>query len=232
MSDKSLGATAFAVYKTLEISLLCIAQSSTGRLSIASADQLLRGWGRDLCAHTGVELEILGRDSLSFDRAYVVMSNHQSHFDIPVIYSAFPGSLRMVGKQELFKVPIWGRAMRESGFVSVSRSGNRDDAKQSMGQAAEALGRGISIWMAPEGTRSMDGQLGAFKKGGFRLALETGTSILPITIDGTRAVLPKKQNLLHRGGHVRVTFGKPIETSGRTLESLMNDTRAFLAQAR
>jgi 1-acyl-sn-glycerol-3-phosphate acyltransferase len=225
-SDTSFGATAYAVYKTLEISVLAIVDSRLGRLSVERGDQLMAEWAKGLLARAGVELEVQGE--LKVARAGILMSNHQSHFDIPILYRVYPRSLRMIGKQELFRVPIWGRALKESGFVSVNRSGDRENAKQAMVMAAEALERGVSIWLAPEGTRSLDGKLGAFKKGGFRLALETGAPILPIAIDGSIRILPKHESRVHRGQHVRVTFGAQIDPRGRTIESLQDEVRAFL----
>ena len=99
------------------------------------------------------------------DRACVYMSNHQSNLDIPILYSVFPGTLRMVAKAELFKVPLWGRAMREAGFVRVTRSGDRAEAMAAMRECGEAIARGVNVWIAPEGTRSLDGKVAQVQEG-------------------------------------------------------------------
>jgi 1-acyl-sn-glycerol-3-phosphate acyltransferase len=229
MSSGSVGATLFAVYKTLAISVPTFAEAMVGRLTIARSDARLADWSRAIVRHADIDLTVEGLSHVPRDRACVYMSNHQSHFDIPLLFSIFPGTLRMVAKAELFKVPIWGRAMKEAGFVRVTRSGDRAEAMAAMRECAEALGRGINVWLAPEGTRSLDGRLGKFKKGGFILARDTGADIVPLAIDGSRAVLPKKTTVIQRGKRVRVAFGPPISPAGREVNAVMAEVRAFIA---
>lgn len=225
---KSLGATLFAIYKTLAISLPTVAEAVIGRGSIAASDRRLDDWSRGIVAHADTRIDVIGAENIPRDRACVYMSNHQSMFDIPLLFSIFPGTLRMVAKAELFKVPIWGRAMRDAGFVSVARSGDRTQAVAAMRSCADALAKGVNIWLAPEGTRSKDGRLKDFKKGGFLLARDTGADIVPIYIDGSRHVLPKHTKFVRSGGLVRVVFGTPIVTVGREVEAVQADVRAFL----
>ncbi|HZS41255.1 MAG TPA: lysophospholipid acyltransferase family protein [Polyangia bacterium] len=221
-------ATVYAVYKTLAISVPTVVEALTGRLTIERCDERLRDWSHAIIKQAGVELTVSGLDHVPRDRACIFMSNHQSHFDIPIIYVAFPGTLRMVAKAELFRVPIWGRAMREAGFVSVDRSGDRQQAMEAMREAGEALGRGINIWIAPEGTRSPDGKLGKLKKGGFIMAQATGAPIVPMSIDGSRDILPKNTKLVRPGAVVRVTFGEPLAVpDAAAIERAMADVRAF-----
>jgi 1-acyl-sn-glycerol-3-phosphate acyltransferase len=152
-----------------------------------------------------------GLEHVAAGESYVVMSNHQSHYDIPVVFCALPMlSIRMVAKASLFRVPIWGRALRVSGFVPVDRS-RRERAIASLRAARETMQSGISVWIAPEGTRSRTGELGELKHGGFHLALDTGVRILPVTIDGTRDVLPANGYAVRRGVRVRVTVHPPID---------------------
>ena len=120
----------------------------------------------------------------------------------------------MVAKAELFKVPVWGRAMRAAGFVRVTRSGDRAEAMAAMRECGEALARGVNVWLAPEGTRSIDGSIAKFKKGGFMLARDTGADIVPVAIDGSRDILPKNTSIFQRGARVKVTFGAPIAVAG------------------
>ncbi len=137
------------------------------------------------------------------------MSNHQSLYDIPVLFQTLDLRVRMVAKTELFKVPIWAQAMRASGFVEVDRK-NRHRAMESLDNARTALASGTSIWIAPEGTRSDTGELLPFKKGGFHLALGTGARILPVSIDGTREALVARGFRVRNGANVRVTVHPPV----------------------
>ena len=137
------------------------------------------------------------------------MSNHQSLYDVPVMFQALKRRVRMVAKSELFKIPGWGRAMRVAGFVEVNR-GNRAAAIRGLEQAKTALREGTSIWIAPEGTRGPGDKLLPFKQGGFHLALDTGARILPVSIDGTSAALTAHGRVVHEGAKVRVTVGHPI----------------------
>jgi 1-acyl-sn-glycerol-3-phosphate acyltransferase len=138
------------------------------------------------------------------------MSNHQSLYDIPVIFQTLNLRVRMVAKTELFKVPVWAQAMRAAGFVEVDRK-NRHRALESLENAKRALESGTSIWIAPEGTRSDTGELLPFKKGGFHLALGTGARILPVSIDGTRNALVARGFNVKNGASVKVTVHPPVD---------------------
>ena len=212
--------------ETARISLPTVIEAALGRLSVAACDQRLADWARRLCDQAAIELEVRGAEEVDWRRAYVVMSNHQSHYDIPILYRVLRGTVRMVTKQELFRVPVWGRAMRDAGFVSIDRK-NRASAIESIREAAAAVERGVSIWIAPEGTRSRSGELGTFKKGGFIMARDLGAPILPVCISGSRKVLPPDTLAVVRGQHVRVSFGAVISTADQTTEQLMDQVRAF-----
>jgi len=220
--------TAYAIYRTLATSVPTIADALAGRLNHDKSDARLRVWSSGIVSRLRIGVSVTGREQVPMDRAYVLMSNHQSHLDIPVLYAVWPGTLRMVAKAELFRMPIFGKALRASGFVEVDRSGDRDRAKAAMDEAARAIGGGVSIWIAPEGTRSEDGRLGQFKKGGFLLAQGTGAPIVPIAINGTRRILPKGAYAMRPGMDVRLTFGPPIPSAGRSIEALQDDLRTFL----
>ena len=116
----------------------------------------------------------------------------------------------MIAKKELYAIPIFGRAMRAAEFIEVDR-GDHQRAIESMKAAAAKLRSGVNVWIAPEGTRSATGALGPFKKGGFVLALETRTRILPVTIVGTRDVLPLHAMQVRRGQRVDAVFHPPID---------------------
>jgi 1-acyl-sn-glycerol-3-phosphate acyltransferase len=225
----SVGATLFALYKTAAITLPTFAEAMVGRLTTERADRRLAEWSRAIVRHADVDLTVEGLNHLPRERACVYMSNHQSHLDIPILYSVFPGTLRMVAKAELFKVPFWGRAMKEAGFVRVTRSGDRAEAVAAMQECAAAIRRGVNVWIAPEGTRSPDGRLGKFKKGGFILARDTGADIVPVAIDGSRHILPKNTKVIQRGAKVRVVFGAPVSVGNREVNDVMSEVRGFIA---
>ncbi len=220
----------YAVAQTLRISAPTVLESALGRLDLEVCDARLDEWSARVVARTQMDLRIHGPDP-DWSRAYVVMSNHQSHYDIPVLFRVVRGRMRMVTKKELFKFPIFGKALRDSGFIEIDR-GDRERAIASLKSAAEQLRSGTHVWIAPEGTRSKNGAIGTLKKGGFVLARETGLPILPISIQGTINVLPRGTSKTRLGQRVDVTMGKPIETQepGVTTEALMEQVREFFSK--
>jgi 1-acyl-sn-glycerol-3-phosphate acyltransferase len=204
---------AHATYHTLRICVPTVIQSALGTLTTPTCDARLDSWSRAIVRFAKIDIEVEGIERAPIDEAFVVMSNHQSHYDIPVLFQALrPRRLRMVAKSELFRLPIWTGAMRAAGFVEVNRK-NRVLAMRSLTRAREAIAAGTSIWIAPEGTRSPDGELGSFKKGGFHLAAGAGARILPVSVDGTRRILPAKGTRVRNGEHVRVVVHDPVPTS-------------------
>src|SRR5262249_57200246 len=133
-------------------SVKTISASVLGRLDRPNVDRLLKGWAQELLDIAEMKVDVHGRDAVDWSRAYIVMSNHQSLLDIPVIAVTVPGSLRFVAKKELFRIPLWGPAMRAAGIISIDR-GNRESAIASLRGAADAIQEGVHIWIAPEGTR-------------------------------------------------------------------------------
>lgn len=157
----------------------------------------------------GVRVKVEGKERLDPEQTYIFMSNHVSNLDPPVVIPALPGRTSVLVKKEVFKVPILGRAMRMASLVPVDRS-NREAAVSSIHKAAEVMGTGIHMAVFPEGTRSPDGKLLPLKKGPFYLALETGLPVVPITVLGTYAMMPKGQ-LAIKPGTARVVFHQPID---------------------
>jgi 1-acyl-sn-glycerol-3-phosphate acyltransferase len=225
--------TLMGIVDTGRISLPTVIDAIAGRLSLEVCDERLDWWSKKLLADADIDLVVHGREHAEGSRPLIVMSNHQSLYDIPVLFRAIPGRLRMVAKAELFEVPIWGRAMQVAGFIRIDRR-DRTQAVASLRAGAAMLQDGTRIWIAPEGTRSWDGRLGAFKSGGFRMALETGTPILPAAIDGTRHVLPAKGFVVQQHKRVAVTLLPPIDPARYGLErrkELMRDVRDAIARA-
>jgi 1-acyl-sn-glycerol-3-phosphate acyltransferase len=160
------------------------------------------------------------------------MPNHQSNFDIPVLLGRIPIQFRWLAKAELFKIPIFGRGMRGCGYISIDRS-NRKSAFHSLKEAARKIRDGVSVLVFPEGTRSTDGKIIPFKKGGFVLAVDAGVPIVPIVISGTHTVMPKGR-LLIESRDVVMQILAPIDTSDytrKTKEDLMEKVRKSICDA-
>lgn len=227
----SLGILTSAAFETFKISVPTIVDALSHRTNYARCDARLDSWSKRLVEQAGIVIQTSGREHLVAGSTYVVMSNHQSHYDIPVLFQALSIPVRMVAKTELFRLPIFGRAMLDSGFIELDRS-NRRRAMESLKLAGKRIREDrLSIWIAPEGTRSKDGALAEFKTGGFHLAREAGVPILPVTLDGTIRVHKPGESLVHRGETVRVTIHPPLEPSkyGREgTKDLMADVRAAI----
>ena len=156
----------------------------------------------------GVRVEIVGRDRLDLGRHYIFMANHVSNADPAVLIPWLPRRTSVLVKKELFRVPLLGRAMKMASLVAIDRT-NQEAAIASMRRAAEVLRSGLDMTVFPEGTRSPDGRLLPLKKGPFYMAMETGVSIVPVTILGTRAIVPKGRILI-TPGTATLIFHDPI----------------------
>ena len=149
----------------------------------------------------------------------IVMCNHSSLYDIPLSLVAFPShSLRMLAKKELGRIPIMGQGMVAAEFPLIDRH-NRQQAQKDLEYAKELMISGILMWIAPEGTRSKDGKLAPFKKGGFITAIQAGAVIIPMGIRGANHILPARTHHFNLNQTVEVHVGKPIDTSTFTLEN-------------
>ena len=212
----------FLKLKILCLSLLVTAWGSLKTLWIAyrkknarqNIDNLVRWWGAKLLRLVRLDYQVFNPHNVTFQphTSYVVMSNHASHYDIPLIFVTFPlGSIRMIAKKELFRVPLWGRAMRAAEFISIDRN-NRRQAIKDLQIAREKMKSGIIPWIAPEGTRTRTGVMQAFKKGGFVLATQTDAIIIPVGIRGSGAILPPDTWDFHLGQKVEIHIGEPINS--------------------
>jgi 1-acyl-sn-glycerol-3-phosphate acyltransferase len=150
-------------------------------------------------------------------RPSIYVANHQSQFDIPALVLAMKSDFRMVSKRELLYVPVFGWALWLAGFVFVDRT-DRAKAIRSLDRTVRMLHKGTSVVVFAEGTRSRDGRLLPFKKGGFILALQAAVPVVPVSIRGGHEVLPKG-SLRIRPGTIDIVFGEPVPTSSFTLES-------------
>jgi len=201
-----------------------------GQIDRGAIDERAHWFGRRVVDLLEIDLHVTGRERVPPAGAYVYMSNHQSHLDIPVLYASLPSpTIRMLGKKELFRIPIWGAGLRAAEFIEVDRA-NHQRAIESIEHAARLVRDGVSIYLAPEGTRSRDGRIGKLKKGGFHLALGTGAPIVPVAVRGTIAILPRGGRVMRTGQRVDVTIGAPIPVTGRDVVSLMTEVREFLVK--
>jgi len=167
----------------------------------------------------GLDVAVSGLDKIEPGVPYVFMPNHLSLLDGPLVMALIPGMARVILKKSVLRVPVLGMGMRHVGFVPVDRKG-AEGGKKSIALAAGLMReRGYSYLIFPEGTRSRDGKLGAFRRGGFFLALAAGSPIVPVTIGGTFELMPKGQ-WFARKGKVRVAFRGPIPSAGYTPETM------------
>ncbi|MCK8602645.1 lysophospholipid acyltransferase family protein [Desulfoferrobacter suflitae] len=177
------------------------------------AHKVGRLWGNVNLWGAGVTVKLSGLNNIDVSASYVYAANHQSWFDIFAILGKLPVQFRWLAKQELFRIPILGHAMGSIGYIPI----NRKDRRQAFESISEAAGRvrdGISVVIFPEGTRSTDGVMQAFKKGGFILAIQSQQPIVPISISGSYRILPKQGDWNIRPGVIRMTIGRPIPTAG------------------
>lgn len=189
-------------------------------------------WGKLNLWVAGTSVRVEGLDKIASGRAYVFAANHQSWFDIFVIYACLPVQFRWLAKEELFHVPVLGPAMKACGAIPIDR-GDRRQAFESINQAAAQVRAGTSIIIFPEGTRSVDGVLQGFKTGGFILAIKSQQPMLPISISGSHRILPKRGESAIRRGTIHMTLGDPIPTRGlgnRDRDKLMAAVREAICK--
>jgi len=176
-------------------------------------EPLLKGWMRGVLRWSGVDLTVDGQEHLDPAGHYVFVSNHQSLFDVPCINTALPVPVRFVAKRSLLKVPVFGPAMRAVGTVDIDRR-DKSDTLRRLREAQSMVGRKCSIHFFPEGTRSQDGRLRAFKKGAAAMALAMQVPLVPLAVFGTRFIYPKGTFTGLQPGTAHVSIGRPIAPTG------------------
>lgn len=196
---------------TLIVSALSLIDLLWFRKSEIKAQVFPRWWGRMLCRLAGVRVRIEGMANIDPDQTYIFAGNHCSQYDIFSFQGYFPHDFRWIAKKELFRIPLFGQAMRRVGYIPVDRSHGRQ-AMRSLDEAAKRIAAGSSVLIFPEGTRSRDGSLQEFKTGAVLLAIKAGVPIVPLGFVGSRAVLPKGA-LLPRGGEIVIRIGTPMATA-------------------
>lgn len=190
-------------------------------------------WSRFGLLLAGARLEVEGAELIPRDRPLIFMGNHQSNFDIMALFMAVPVRFNWLAKEELFRVPMFGRSMKSAGYIPINRGDGRDSMK-SLDRAAKLVSAGTSVAIFPEGTRSTDGKLLPFKRGGFILAARAGVPVIPFSIKGSREINPPDSFLSLRPGRIRIKFSHPITVSERGAKqqaNLMEQVREAITAA-
>jgi len=185
-----------------------------------------RAWAWLIIKSSGVRVALSGRDHIEEGRPHVLMANHQGAFDIFALLAYLPVNFKWVAREEIFRIPILGWAMAAAGYISIDRKGKKK-AMESVERAVAKIRDGASVLVFPEGTRSPDGEIHPFKRGGFTLAVKAGVPIIPISIRGSRNVLPRS-SLRVRPGRIEIIVGKHVRTDDRSLAdrgSLMEEVK-------
>ncbi len=189
-------------------------------------------WGRVILWMTPVWVDIEGTENAEPDKTYVVVCNHQSQYDIFVVYGWLKLDLKWVLKAELRKVPGVGVGCERAGHIFVDR-GNAEQTRNAVSDAISNVGGGVGILFFAEGTRSVDGKLRRFKKGAFRIAASQNLPVLPVTIIGTRDI-QKPKSMMIFPGRIKMVIHPAIVPAGESPEDirgLMNRTRDTISAA-
>lgn len=187
-------------------------------------------WAKTLIFIARTKIEVRGRENIIGDKPQIFMANHQSDFDILIFLAAIPVDFLWIAKKELFQIPVFGRAMKNAGYIAVDRKDHRK-AMKSVDEAAERLRSGISIASFPEGTRSKEGKLLPFKLGMFYLAIQTGFPIVPVTLIGSGMIMENKSFRVKRGKIIMV-IDKPVVVTSYAADArgaLMENVRNIIA---
>ncbi len=228
----------FSVYRPILLALIALSTFIACILCVISAYLDSRGnwvaflsscWARFNLWMSGVDVAVSGNEFIDKNQPYIVMANHQSYYDVLALIGYLPMRLQWVMKIELRKTPVFGTACERVGHIYIDR-GSSEKARESLKTAGEKIRSGSSIVFFPEGTRSPDGRLQPFKKGGFVMALEAKVPILPVTVVGGRSILPKK-SLRIMPGSMKLIIHEPIpvtEYSYETREELIKRVREVI----
>jgi 1-acyl-sn-glycerol-3-phosphate acyltransferase len=205
------------------VSILLFLGDHSGRLTHRYG---ARPWSKILLWASRVTVSLHGIENLAPDNGSVVfVSNHQSMFDILALLACLPVDFKFVVKKELMAVPLWGYAMKKAGYIFIDRE-DTSHARELIRETVLKIQRGSSILFFAEGTRSEDGRLAPFKRGAFFLASQSGRDVVPLVIQGSRQVLPKKS--LHiRSGHISIAILPPVTDS-----TLKKNSRRLMAEVR
>jgi len=208
------------VYTFMALYVLLLAPAAILWTLLAQQTQFIYALSR-LCIRisgvlAGIRVRSEGRNKVLDGRTYLFLSNHQGNFDGPVLVHSIPRNWKALIKIEMMRLPLLSFIFKLIKFVPIERT-NLKNARMSIDYGASLLSQGHSFVVFPEGTRSLDGQLGAFKKGAFIMAIQAQVPIVPVTIVGSTAVQPPGSYAM-KPGIIRVFFHDPIPTEGMSLK--------------
>jgi 1-acyl-sn-glycerol-3-phosphate acyltransferase len=195
------------------LSLLSSFVDRTGDLGHRCA----RAWSRWILKTTGVRVRVSGLERLDPSRSYVLASNHQSIYDIPILFASLPLQLRIVAKDSLGRIPFLGWHLQRTGHLLVDRRNPGPDIVTKM---KRLVGERHSLIVFPEGTRSVDGAVARFKKGSFLVAIDARLPVVPVSLSGSRDVM-RKGRLVVRPGIVHMTIHEALPTAGVRRDEVM-----------
>ncbi|MEA2023031.1 MAG: lysophospholipid acyltransferase family protein [Actinomycetota bacterium] len=175
-------------------------------------EQTIQTWARQFLRIPPVEIEVEGREHVDPDQRYVVVSNHISNFDIPVLFRSIPTPIRFLAKKELYKIPLLGPGMDTAGIVKVDRGGARSTREAVNTAARETYRRGYSLMVFAEGTRSRTGEMADFHTGAVRIARDNEADLLPVVISGSFDINPPGSKLIYPG-RARVRILPPVPSA-------------------
>jgi 1-acyl-sn-glycerol-3-phosphate acyltransferase len=224
--------TVFWLIPTIAIYTIVLGTLSLGSSLFSSrgyfAHHCARLWSWLILATTGVRVQVRGMERLEPGRTYVFVSNHQSIYDIPVIFASLPYQLRIIAKDSLGRFPFLGWHLSRTGHLLVNR--RKADPRAVFNWANALTARGLSLIVFPEGTRSADGRVGPFKAGSLYPAVQAGLPIVPISVAGSRHVMLKGR-LMTCPGEVELTIHDPIPTVAAA-EPNIREVRMLAARVR
>lgn len=193
--------------------------------------RMARWWSRGLLLFSGVSVDAISEAELDAGQRYIFMSNHQGLYDIPALIATLPGQTRFLAKRSLFQIPVFGWALKAGGFISIDRE-NRSRAGESFSEAVRRLQEGSSAMVFPEGSRSLDGKLLPFERGGFLLALKSGLPIVPVGVRGSLEVRRRDSRIV-RPGRITIHYGRPLGVDSygvRARDEMMQEVRRQIAE--
>lgn len=190
--------------------------------------RVMAWWGRALVRTAGCRVRVEGAGRLP-EAGAVLVANHQSYLDIPLLLAALGGRVKFVAKRELGKIPLFGPAMVRAGNLLVDRDDPRE-AVSAVREAVERIGRGERIVVFPEGTRSADGTIGAFRPGAFFIARRAGAPLVPVRIDGSARAMPRG-TLLVCPAEMSVLVLPPVSPESGSREELAEEARRRIVSA-
>jgi 1-acyl-sn-glycerol-3-phosphate acyltransferase len=178
--------------------------------------RIARRWAKIALVATGVKVKVEGLEQIQGKGPYIFMSNHQGGYDIFALHGHLPFDFKWLAKKELFSIPFFGWTLTAAGYISIDRKGSRDTVR-AMNEAAQKIQDGMSVVIFPEGSRSPDGLIQPFKKGGFTLAIKSKVPIIPVAIVGSREIMPKGRITVNPG-KITIRIGPTIETKELSLQ--------------